>query len=365
MDQTSSSERSNARLSHRSHTSLPKITTSSDKNASSTSKRHNPLHRDKQSGHSHHHHHHHHHHRHRQAKELIHSTAQSHSSVGDSAKQNHVVNAYSPALSTDRENDSRAATSNAEVDERIERQQLIRPIHVSQERKRAAVREEEIRVTLHTLSEKSLEITRRLDDTYYSILERLTTLGSTISGLQELSSLTQELKSNFQKDTQAFKTEIQGQIDSFEDFGGLQERVEGIVSRIQSVKDRCSSLSDRLEQASKRVEAREMLEIRRQENADKRARVIKWVAASTTPFIVLLAMLYFLFFIEPSNPQSSLHTPSANLSFNVEELAIPVDAKQILNSARESLYARNASTSVHSHTAAASKDARLGVLDEL
>lgn len=119
------------------------------------------------------------------------------------------------------------------------------------------------------MSEKSLDTTRRLDDTYYSILERATALSSTIRGLQELSSLTRELHANFENDTTELKTEVHGQIEAFGRFKRTKERVDGVASRMQAVKDKCLSLSDRLESAKHRVEGRERSEAERHKQTER------------------------------------------------------------------------------------------------
>ena len=118
----------------------------------------------------------------------------------------------------------------------------------------------ELRSSLQALSEHSLKTTRRLDDTYYSILEKLSILRSTIGGLQELSALTKELHESFQNDADEFQGEVEGQIDVFNEFEVQRQQIEKLEARIRAGREKADALNARLEEARRQVEARERIE---------------------------------------------------------------------------------------------------------
>ena len=118
----------------------------------------------------------------------------------------------------------------------------------------------DLRTSLQTLSDASLQTSRRLDDTYYSLLERLAQCRQTINGLQELSNLTQELHHNFQNDTQELVEDIEGQFEGFGGFEAQQEQVGALEERLQKGREKADRLGERLDEARRRVEARGKLE---------------------------------------------------------------------------------------------------------
>jgi chromosome segregation ATPase len=114
----------------------------------------------------------------------------------------------------------------------------------------------DLRTALKTLSDQSLKTSRRLDDTYYSILEKLSVLRQTIGSLQELSGLTKELHDNFESDTKELLEDVQGQYDGFDNFDSQQQQIVDLEERMQVGKKKADSLTDRLAKAKERVDAR-------------------------------------------------------------------------------------------------------------
>lgn len=114
----------------------------------------------------------------------------------------------------------------------------------------------DLRATLQSLSDQSLKTSRRLDDTYYSILEKVSVLRQTIGTLHELSGLTRELHDNFEKDTTELVDDVTSQVEAFEGFKKQQDLVAGLEERIKAGKERADSLTARLAKAKKRVDAR-------------------------------------------------------------------------------------------------------------
>jgi len=114
----------------------------------------------------------------------------------------------------------------------------------------------DLRAALQTLSDQSLKTSRRLDDTYYSILEKVSVLRQTIGTLQELSGLTRELHENFESDTTELVEDVTGQVEAFDGFKTQQEQVISLEERIKAGKQRADALTARLDRAKERVDAR-------------------------------------------------------------------------------------------------------------
>jgi hypothetical protein len=119
----------------------------------------------------------------------------------------------------------------------------------------------DLRTALKSLSDQSLKTSRNLDDTYYSILEKVSVLRQTIGSLQELSGLTRELHENFESDTTELIDDVKGQFDNFENFDTQQQNILGLEDRIHVGKEKAESLTDRLTKAKERVDARAQAEL--------------------------------------------------------------------------------------------------------
>jgi hypothetical protein len=119
----------------------------------------------------------------------------------------------------------------------------------------------DLRIALHSLSDQSLKTSRRLDDTYYSILEKVSVLRQTIGTLQELSGLTKELHENFEADTKELLEDVGGQFDSFNNFDPQQQHITALEERIVAGRDKAAALNERLAKAKERVDARAKSEV--------------------------------------------------------------------------------------------------------
>lgn len=114
----------------------------------------------------------------------------------------------------------------------------------------------DLRTALQSLSDQSLKASRRLDDTYYSILEKVSILLQTIKTLQELSGLTRDLQSNFESDTRELVEDVTGQVDAFDNFQSSQDQVSALEQRIKAGKQKADALTARLARARDRVNER-------------------------------------------------------------------------------------------------------------
>lgn len=137
------------------------------------------------------------------------------------------------------------------------------------------------------LSAFSTETTRRLDDTYYSVLEKLNMLQGTITDLKELAGMSQELDESFKTESQGLVNELEQQIDSFGQFDDQQKRILELRGRIHTGRDKVDNLSRRVDVVRERIEGWERADLEWQERTRKRLKTI-WIIMSVTIFSLML-----------------------------------------------------------------------------
>ncbi|KAF2118318.1 hypothetical protein BDV96DRAFT_488467 [Lophiotrema nucula] len=316
----------------------------------------------------HHHHRHNHHHydgsRRRDAKEAVQSAIQLHppASFGDLLKQASRSSRSSPDGSR-RESKvvANGATNSGEGDVYIMAHKPVRPEDVKREQARVKARENELRASLQGLSEQSLKTSRRLDDTYYSILEKVAVLRQTIGSLQELSALTQELHEQFQSDTTALTEDIQGQFEGFNKFETHQEQVEALEQRITAGRDKANALTTRLAEARSKVDARAQLEAENEARTSRRLRVLWGILGTILGLCVIAILIHQL---KPIHATSHGHSLDFSSREELFEAPIPEAAKEALfqtfpstSSPRETLLPKSAPD--------LDEDPRLRLFDEL
>ncbi|OIW35211.1 hypothetical protein CONLIGDRAFT_676142 [Coniochaeta ligniaria NRRL 30616] len=165
---------------------------------------------------------------------------------------------------------------------------LSRDEELQEERRKAAARASGLKKSLVGLSAFSNATTRRLDDTYYSVLEKLGMLQHTIVALKELAETSQETSTQFERESNDMVGEITSQINSFGGFGEQERRIQALTERIHGGRDKVKTLSERVDVVRERIEAWERADREWQERTRRRLKAI-WVVTS-----VLLALLLIL-----------------------------------------------------------------------
>ncbi|EUC50980.1 hypothetical protein COCMIDRAFT_80616 [Bipolaris oryzae ATCC 44560] len=176
----------------------------------------------------------------------------------------------------------------------------LRPADIELEAKRVEAREHELRAALQSLSDQSLKISRRLDDTHYSVLEKISVLQQTIGTLHELSGLTRELHKNFEADTTELVEDVSGQVEAFDNFETQQEQVIGLEERIKAGKEKADALTARLEQAKEHVDAKAKLEAELQAKNTNCIRIFWGIAG------IIAAIFFALVLFHASRPVSDI-----------------------------------------------------------
>lgn len=143
---------------------------------------------------------------------------------------------------------------------------------------------------MNTLSNTT---TRRLDNTYYSVLEKLSILQSTVTSLKELAGLTRVLNEEFKQASEEVVTEVETSLNGFEGFEAQQRRIEGLAARVKNGREKIKTLGDRVELVKERVDGWERSEGEWQERTRKRLKLL-WIIVAGCGVVIfgLLAFQY-------------------------------------------------------------------------
>jgi len=141
---------------------------------------------------------------------------------------------------------------------------------------------------LNTLANNT---TRRLDNTYYSVLEKLSTLQNTISSLKELANMTRKLNEDFKTESEEVVIDINTQLSTFEGFDDQQKRIEALAERVQAGRERIKTLGSRVDIVKKRVSCWEQAETEWKEKTRKRLRIM-WSVIFISAFIIIGMVMY-------------------------------------------------------------------------
>lgn len=222
------------------------------------------------------------------------------------------------------------------------------------------VLDSELRNTLHSLSELSMSTTRKLDDIYYSILEKVSTLQNTIGSLQELSSLTKQLRHDFDDQSEGFKEDMQEQINGFGGFNIQKDRIDGLESRVKKSREEADRLSERLRTAQERIQVLEVREGEWQATVNRRFTIF-WTTLGTIVALVIALTIFNL--TSSAGGLSAMDAARINSSDIIESDGIPLSVQAALESEKQAL-----STSrprVTSTALVLEEDPRLRIFDEL
>ncbi|KAJ4417570.1 hypothetical protein N0V85_001798 [Neurospora sp. IMI 360204] len=164
---------------------------------------------------------------------------------------------------------------------------LLKEDEIAEERQKAIARENGLKKSLEDLEQFSNNTTRQLDDTYYSVLEKLCVLQSTILALREVAVASQDMTSHFTTEADELVTDVSSQLDAFGQFEDHQKRIEQLQDRVYVGRDRIKSLSERVDLVRERIESWERADREWQERTRRRLKAF-WVLTSGVIFLVLL-----------------------------------------------------------------------------
>ena len=144
-----------------------------------------------------------------------------------------------------------------------------------------------LRSSLSSIATLSTEITRRLDYTYYNLLEKLASLQSTVTSFQELSDLTSQLQTDFENETSHLDSDSRKQIEELKGTDSQLKRIEAIETRMKAGRDKVDKLEKRLHVVRDKIDGWERREGEWQARVSRRLRIL-WAVMGTL-FIMFLA----------------------------------------------------------------------------
>ena len=155
------------------------------------------------------------------------------------------------------------------------------------------------------LSDFSTVATRRFDETYFAVLEKMSALQNNIAALKDLAVTSHQLYRTFDKESQGLESDIVRQLSAVGQFGGQQSKIDSLQSRIRVGRERIRSLSSRVEAVRVRIESWERADGQWQEKTRKRLRII-WSVMS----VILTTLIAVLVGINYTYSRGGLDVPS-------------------------------------------------------
>ncbi|RAH77817.1 hypothetical protein BO86DRAFT_392303 [Aspergillus japonicus CBS 114.51] len=171
----------------------------------------------------------------------------------------------------------------------VARQEIRSSEDLEQVKSRRKYGEEYLRSALSLIGTLATDITRRLDYTYYNLLEKVAALNATVSSFQELLNSTSSLFADFQREKSSLDQEIRKEIGELREFQPQLRRIEALEDRMKIGRTKAQELNDRLENMRNEIVHWEKKEMEWQDRVNRRLRMF-WAFAAAGVLAVLLAI---------------------------------------------------------------------------
>lgn len=182
-----------------------------------------------------------------------------------------------------------------------------------------------LKQSLVDLNTFSTSTTRRLDETYYAVLEKMSGLQNTVTALKDLAETSRDIYGSFERDSQGLEHDIVTQLSAVGQFNEQQGTIESLQSRITSGRQKIQSLSQRVDTVRERIEGWERGDAEWQEMTRKRLKLI-WTVMVVITVAMILLFLGVKFTGEDADlaPWSAPEMATSLMgSPNVSEFALP------------------------------------------
>lgn len=146
-----------------------------------------------------------------------------------------------------------------------------------------------LRSALTSIGTLATDATRRLDYTYYNLLEKITALNSTISSFQELSDSASTLLNDFERETTGLDQDIRKQINDLQGFQPQVEKADALEQRMKAGQQRVEELGKRLETVRHEIDSWERRETEWQTKTTRRLRIWGIVLGAVVVLVLALA----------------------------------------------------------------------------
>jgi tetrahydromethanopterin S-methyltransferase subunit B len=147
-----------------------------------------------------------------------------------------------------------------------------------------------LRSALTSIGTLATDVTRRLDYTYYNLLEKITALNSTISSFQELSDSASTLLNDFERETASLDQDIRKQINDLQGFTPQIEKADALEQRMKAGRQRVEELGKRLETVRHEIDSWEQRETEWQIRTTRRLRI--WGILLGAVVVLVLALVF-------------------------------------------------------------------------
>ncbi|OOQ82621.1 hypothetical protein PEBR_40430 [Penicillium brasilianum] len=172
----------------------------------------------------------------------------------------------------------------------IQRQEIQSMEDLEQVKRRRKQGEEYLRSLLSSVGTIATDLTRRLDYTYYNLLEKITALNSTIGLFQELSDSASTLLNDFESETAGLDQEIRKQINDLKGFEPQIRKADALDERMKKGRQRVEELGKRLEAVRQQIDSWEEREAEWQTRTSRRLRIF-WGIVSGAFVVLVLALV--------------------------------------------------------------------------
>ena len=147
-----------------------------------------------------------------------------------------------------------------------------------------------LRSALSSIGTLATDVTRRLDYTYYNLLEKITALNSTIGLFQELSDSASTLLSDFERETAGLDQEIRKQINDLKGFEPQIQKADALEERMTAGRQRVEDLGKRLETVRREIDLWERRESEWQSRISRRLRIF-WTIVGSALLVLVFAVV--------------------------------------------------------------------------
>ncbi|KAH8674542.1 hypothetical protein BGZ60DRAFT_404234 [Tricladium varicosporioides] len=223
--------------------------------------------------------HHHHHRRHQSYKD---KEATPFSAVPDlqiNGEQGVMSEGTTPIPSGDVSRRTSVLGVSRDDEEKEKERRVVREGQVAAERERGAQRALELRNATLDLNTLSNNTTRRLDMTYYSVLEKLSFLQNTLSSMKELAQMSKNLNEEFHDESEGVVADVTRHLEGFDQFQQQERRISSLADRVKQGREKINTLAGRVNIVRERVEGWERANAEWQDRTRKRLKTL-WVIMS-------------------------------------------------------------------------------------
>ncbi|EEP76586.1 predicted protein [Uncinocarpus reesii 1704] len=186
----------------------------------------------------------------------------------------------------------------------VQREEYIRLEDVERQKQKRKDAEKSNSVALSSLADQSLAFSQRLDTAYYNLLDRLSSIRSTIRSFHTLRDLTTSIDTDFNSEAAKLTQSTRKQIADFQGFTPQIRKIEVLEARMKSCRERASNLDQRLKTVREQIEAWDQKEVEWQKRVSRRLRIL-WAVMGTA--VLFLAVMGLVDRFKPSlAPQEAL-----------------------------------------------------------